>query len=220
MKTMWVGGVPIKVRTGWNPDRGVLDEWHVTYAKVQRKLGRKVWSGHVVLDIGANIGMFSVVALGLGARQAFCFEPEAAAYRMLQANLGKRGKAKLYNRAIGRRAGTVQLSIPPSGNATAASTVYTARGRNLVDVRQESFKQMVKLTQATLVKTDCEGAELDFLNGRRLPSHVRMVVGELHREHGNEERCLKVIKSFSKWEPIHEPASYSFSRCWTIAYRR
>lgn len=204
----------VLIRQGWGPDLGVMKEWAPVYRRLESRL-----AGHVVMDVGANIGMFSTRALAMGAVMAFAFEPEPGAFSVLQSNLA--GKpASLFNVAVGAEAGVVMLSTAPSGNATSATTMVHLKSRQHHKVPQVAFDEIVEQYQPSLLKVDCEGSELEFLDGCRLPSCVRVVTAELHRENGWEPQCQKVIASFADWNPIKPPQSYSFHRCWLINYER
>ena len=85
-------------------------------------------------------------------------------------------------------------------------------------VNQSAFSSVLMRHKPTLIKTDCEGSELYFLDGSKLPAFVEVVCGELHRQ--DEDRCQKVISSFKDWIPIHKCVSYSFNRCYTFAWKR
>lgn len=207
----------IYVRPGHSPDVGVIKEWSVTYKRMAHAI-----KGHRVLDIGANIGMFSRFALANhGASFCTAYEPHPPTADVCKANLLEfKRKSKVHVAGVEEKGGMAILSVPKSGNSVCASTSFTKRGRLNIDVPVRAFDEAVEDSAATLVKTDCEGAELRFLNGKRMPSSVRVVCGELHREGGNEARAQAVLDSFAKWRPIHAPSSYSFHRCWIFAFER
>jgi FkbM family methyltransferase len=205
----------VLVRRDWGPDIGVLKEWAPVYRCLESRI-----PGHRVMDIGGNIGMFSTKALKLGAEHVVAFEPEPGAFSVLSANLmGKNAIA--YNVAVGATNGTVRLSVSPSGNATSATTMVHVNRRQSIEVPKVSFLEMVEQYRPTFLKVDCEGAELEFLDGYRMPACVKVVTAELHREFaGWESLCQRVIGSFSEWTAIKKPLSYSFHRCWLINYER
>jgi FkbM family methyltransferase len=209
----------VLVRRGFGPDMSTLKEWTPTYKRMEHEI-----RGHKVLDIGANIGVFSVRAMLLGAKEVVAVEPESGAASVLRLNLHRfHTCCRVIECAVTASVSgseSVALYVPSSGNAVSATSARAVRGRRATMVDGRTFSSLLREYRPSLVKLDCEGAELDFLDGTTLPSHVKVVCGELHREHGNEARCRRIIKSFSGWEAIHEPASYSFARCWTVAWRR
>jgi FkbM family methyltransferase len=205
----------IYVRKGVGPDVGVIKEYKPTYRRMIQAV-----EGHRFLDIGANIGMFTVRAMENGATGGVCYEPEAGAIEVLKKNIEPwKRKISIFKCAIEKDAGVVDFHVPKSGNAVTASTFFKPRGRNVIQVRAKGFLEAVEESKASLIKFDCEGAELTWLTSK-LPAHVKVVCGELHREHGNEAKCAKLIKEFRGWEAIHAPISYSYARCWIVAWRR
>lgn len=205
-----------QVRSGFGPDRATVLEWYQTYRHMEHLI-----PDAYVLDIGAHIGTFSAKALELGAKSVVAVEPELGSFSVLRAVLGRRKHVTLINAAVGVNPGIAYLSVPRTGNSTSASTVFQLKGRHELEVKQLAFKALLKQYRPTLLKVDCEGAELDFLDGNKLPKHVRVVTGELHREGpNNEKRCKQLIQSFSEWDEVHPPKSYSFHRCWTVAWQR
>jgi len=206
----------ILIRKDFGPDVGIILEYRPTYRRMIHAV-----KGHKFLDIGANLGLFSVRAMENGAVGGVCYEPEPEVRRLLRANIEKwNRKIKIVPAAITKKSGTALLSVPKSGNAVTASTYFTNKLRKQVKVKAVAFHEAIESSKATLVKIDIEGAELEFLNGRSISKQVQVICGELHREHGNEEKCQRIIASFAKWTPIHPPASYSFKRCWTVAWSR
>jgi FkbM family methyltransferase len=205
----------IWVRKGVGPDIGVILEYKPTYRRMISAV-----EGHRFLDIGANIGMFTVRAMENGATGGVCYEPEVEAAKVLAKNIEPwKRKIKIVPMAIEKTSGTVEFHVPKSGNAVTASTFFKPRGRLIRQVKSKAFLEAVEESKASLIKFDCEGAELTWLTNK-LPGNVKVVCGELHREHGNEERCQKLLHAFRGWENIHEPISYSYARCWIVAWRR
>src|SRR5688500_9834693 len=106
------------VREGFSPDLSLIKEWPTTYKKVQPYI-----EGQNVLDIGANIGIFSRFAMNkFKAESCVCYEPDAGAFSVLKHNVPN---GLLFNKAIEKFNGTSVLSLSPSGNAIAASTALS-----------------------------------------------------------------------------------------------
>lgn len=221
---LYVDGVPqparlvrhggLLVRRGHAPDVGVIKEYPPTYRRMIHAV-----AGHRFMDCGANIGVFAVRALEHGAASGVCYEPEPGALTVLRANVA-RLPVHVVAAAVGVSDQPVVLHVPRSGNSVTASTAWGARGRRALPVPCREFYGAVEAELATLVKLDIEAAELAFLDGRKMPAAVRVVCGELHRERGSEQRCREIIESFAGWREIHAPASYSYARCYTVAWER
>ncbi len=59
---------------------------HYVMKEINRSYGRLDVEGHIVLDVGANIGCFSCWALQHNASHVIALEPEINNFRMLQLN--------------------------------------------------------------------------------------------------------------------------------------
>jgi FkbM family methyltransferase len=126
--------------------------------------------GSTFIDVGANLGMYALVAKSLGFR-ALLVEPEPRHAAFLQRNAGTFGK--VISVALADRSGTLPLYYE-EGNSGATSLVpaqgYT-RGEIGVPVR--TFSDLVgagELSQPediSLIKVDVEGAESEMVSGMR-----------------------------------------------------
>ena len=197
-------------------DRYILEEYKGTYKRMIDLV-----RGHHIVDIGAHIGLFTVKAMLAGAHSSVCFEPERGAFGVLQQNVKRFGSSVMaYRLAVGSKTGTVELSVPYTGNSILSTTHFKYKRRTSQSVPVIPFRKILNAYRPSLLKIDCEGAELEFLDGQDLPKHVKIVCGELHRWDGEEARCKRIIKSFKDWEPIHKPSSHAYNRCWVVAWRR
>jgi 31-O-methyltransferase len=79
--------------------------------------GIEVADGDCIFDVGANIGLYSVLlARAFHDLQIFAFEPVAPTYALLERNLALRGgdaSIRLFKCALGREAGTAQGEVDP-----------------------------------------------------------------------------------------------------------
>lgn len=121
----------------------------------------------VVVDVGANIGAFSLFAARSGARRVLAYEPNAASFRCLERNLQANdlGAVVLASRkAVSGRAGErVRFPVAPSVyNRVAAEGAVgefeSVQTTNLDAILAEEAPQGIDL-----LKLDCEGAEYGIL---------------------------------------------------------
>lgn len=142
------------------------------------KLSNCLRPGSIVLDVGANIGFWSIP---LGRRLAaldgtlYAVEPVPANYARLVENISLNGLERVVkplNVALGDKEGLVQLATTPAdsaaitGNAVViggrvfASATSAARMRRLDDLVIE-----LGITACDFIKVDVEGGEYAFLRG-------------------------------------------------------
>ena len=120
--------------------------------------------GDVFIDIGANIGFFSLLAskkIGESGR-VYCFEPSPREFNRLLKNiqLNKRSNLLPYNIALSDYMGESQFSV--SESHTGLNSLSTIDGANniLVPVCPEDLlMSQLKMNTRKVIKIDVEGAE-------------------------------------------------------------
>jgi FkbM family methyltransferase len=139
---------------------GFLDQW--------------LAPGMTVIDAGANIGQYAMLASAkVGPRgRVHCFEPHPGVYEVLRRNLDRAGCANVVARplALADAPGRRDLYLHPIGNVGATSLRPLDAGQpgHRVRVRTTTLDAYVRsrrLGRVDLVKIDVEGAELELLDG-------------------------------------------------------
>src|SRR5471032_2482341 len=130
-----------------------------------------VADGDNFLDIGANIGWYSInLASSRRAATVYAFEPVPVTYAKLQENLALNASSniKAHNFGLSEQAGEFTFYYPPEGSGNASAVNLTGRG----DVRtaQCEVRTLDGFTAATgtrvdFIKCDVEGAELLVFKG-------------------------------------------------------
>lgn len=144
--------------------------------------------GWVVMDVGANAGVFSVQQARRGAR-VYSFEPNPDCFRRLRKAVAANGVDHLVtasNCALGSRPGTAKLSVP-QGVTTMGSIrpEWTpGDGEDDVTVELETVDGAIRrsgIGRVDLLKIDVEGLEIDVLGGAAESlARVDRVVIEYH----------------------------------------
>ncbi|MDJ1175401.1 FkbM family methyltransferase [Roseofilum capinflatum] len=149
-----------------------------------------------IVDIGANIGIFSIYAATLFPEaKILAYEPCSETFSNLKKNVGS-FNIQIYPYAVGQHAGKVNLSV--EGDLTAC---YVAKNDSSSFSSSQvcdmiSFQEIVDHMNGKieLLKLDCEGSEYEIIES---PSFncVENVVGEFHTcEQGNPEYGLELLK--------------------------
>ena len=152
----------------------------------------------VVVDVGANIGLFSLYAAMNGATKVYAFEPNHEAYRCMLKNIeGNALQRRIvpYRHAITSRSNEVVL-IPK----TASPQNRIARG-SAIDDGHESVSTMSLddivlqhgISRIDLLKMDCEGCEYDILGGTSASTFSRIGRVILEYHDGREGELEKTL---------------------------
>jgi FkbM family methyltransferase len=141
----------------------------------------------VVLDVGANAGVFALFAKLHYHRGAavHCFEPYPPSVELLRQNLSGFDMVTVHPFALSDRDGQADLHLHadrPVAHSLVPGLVAAPAGRMAVPVREAArVWDELGLTEVDVLKLDTEGCEVPILEslGRRV-SAVRAVLVEFH----------------------------------------
>lgn len=125
----------------------------------------KIAPQNVVIDIGANIGVFSLYAAQGGAAKVYAYEPNRQAFEFLLRNIQQNGLSAVIipSRAAVTSVDGEQVKFPV--NASVLNKIITEESSSefeLVDtISLETI--LSQFEKVDLLKLDCEGAEYDIL---------------------------------------------------------
>ena len=135
-----------------------------TNGNVYERYGCKIQKGDVVVDVGANIGIFANYASSKGASKIYCFEPGNLAYRCLEKNAPI--NAQLFKVALGNIEGQVNLYLPSEGNTMSGSCKIRSKIKNLAEASTiDAYFADGVWDKIDFLKIDAEGSEYDIING-------------------------------------------------------
>jgi len=144
------------------------------YETFEMELFRRIVKENMtVLDIGANIGVYSLIAgrrVGPGGR-VIAFEPEPTNFSLLKHNIGKNdlNNVTAYNIAIADVEGTMKLHLSESNkghHSLVGGDSSDFSSSILVPVATgDKFLEDVNIKHVDVIKIDIEGAEPLALKG-------------------------------------------------------
>jgi len=132
-------------------------------------LSELIAPGMTVVDIGANIGVYSRFFAHLVGHQGsvFAFEPEPTNYRMLVDAIRHRPQIKAHQAAVSDHSGSVSLFMSNELNVD-HHTYSSGDGRNSIAVEAIALDDFFRPgTHVDLLKIDVQGAEMSALRGAR-----------------------------------------------------
>ena len=132
-----------------------------------------VHRGAVFVDIGANTGYFSLLAVACGAGRVLAIEPTSATYNALKKNIALNGfHVETARVALSDRTGTAQLNVNVRGkdglNTLGDATHPQAQIAGTEVVQLSTLDEILAergVSKVDFLKIDTEGAELQILRG-------------------------------------------------------
>lgn len=194
-KGLWL---ELNPRTGENYLRGDVEQG------VQNILAEKLRPGAVFYDLGANIGLFSLLAARLVGRngKVFSFEPEAKVAGRLRRNIARNGfsnvtvvEAGIWSSSGEMTFRAADASSPDHGTGTIVARTEKAQGATVQCVSLDSFARSAAAPD--VIKCDIEGAEVEMLRGAEdiLTSRRPWILCEMHSE-SNDRACRTILQEF------------------------
>ena len=133
----------------------------------------KVKEGDVVLDIGSNVGAFTVSILNKNPLKTYCIEPSNTLMDVIKQNT--HNKCIYINKAISDKTSTETIKE--------GVHIYYNEGDEYETI---TFKQLIeenKIDKIDFLKIDCEGGEYDVFtkeNKEWILNNIKHIAGELH----------------------------------------
>ncbi len=161
--------------------------------------------GAVVVDIGANIGLFSLYACTkLANPRIYAYEPDETNFRELKQNIEANGLSnsiKPFRLAIGK-SGKVRFFSAIRGAHSLVENVHkltpgTEKGRSTYVDSIRITKILSDLGHIDLLKMDCEGSEWAILEDiKAIPLNIDYLCIEYHEVGG--KKVGEMAKIFTK----------------------
>ena len=148
-----------------------------------------VRAGDVVLDCGANVGVYTREALNAGAKLVVAIEPAPENIESLKRNFAaeiKAGKVILVEKGVWDREDEMTLQVDPHNSAADSFVIHREGGVAGVKVPLTTIDKLVsdlKLERVDYIKMDIEGAEQRALKGGQATLakyHPRMALSAYH----------------------------------------
>jgi len=146
--------------------------YHGVYEKEERLFRFLLSEGMTVFDVGANVGLYALLAASrVGIRgQVHAFEPAPDNFLSLEENVRRNHftNVTVNHAAVSDACTSARLYLSPPGNCGKHSMFPTNKQRDSIEVPCVSIKTYMKkkkLQKVDLLKIDVEGAEMLVLNG-------------------------------------------------------
>lgn len=155
-----------------------------------------------VVDIGAQIGVFSVRAAKLASEgRVFAYEPHPENYSMLLTNiqLNKCQNIFPYKMSIGKDGGEVSIKLFVNATNSGGHSTVVRVGKHFVTTPQLSLRRIFslhKLNRVHCLKIDTEGSEFDILLTAppSLFKKIDQIALEYHNFLASSRRHLEIVE--------------------------
>jgi len=149
-----------------------------------------------IIDVGANIGFFSLYAASVYPNaRIIAYEPMPPNFTLLEKNFWRNESADLtsVNKAVGSVSGTLRLHYHLNRQYPTAPSLFKTNDASLtIDVESNTLEEVLEQWnpgRVDLLKLDCEGAEFGILyeSPYQCFEHIDKIAMEVHpRDTGTE----------------------------------
>jgi len=168
--------------------------------------------GSVILDVGANVGAFTIAAAKLFPNvTVVAVEPVEQVFKLLEANVAANDlhNVQMFNCALLASRRPLQFQYDPlwSLGSVDSQQFYGTRLGVSVDVEPCTLADL-GVFEAHFVKIDCEGCEFEVVPTMQA-TLFPTVVGEIHRDVAPDESTYRVTAaSFRHYWVTNLPGSW------------
>ena len=163
----------ITVSLNVDPTNGAVDEYifihHQWEEEVAQVLADHLHQGAVFVDVGANIGAFTIPLAKkvTDTGKVVSFEPLPKLIHQVEKSLARNelSNVSLINKACGAEVGTQDLYVQAENIGGSSLIKKTAGGEKISLTVTTLDKELAALEKIDLIKIDVEGYELEVLQG-------------------------------------------------------
>jgi FkbM family methyltransferase len=146
-----------------------------------------------IIDVGANVGFFSLFAASKWRGEVFAYEPVQANYEEMVSNVKANPHLIINCRrmAVSGASGAIEIFVDPATTLTTTATVCpserkTWKAEEVKAVTLLDIFERERLETVDLLKMDCEGSEFSILY-QTSPETLRRISQMAIEVHGNSD---------------------------------
>lgn len=161
----WIEGQRLAVRRGMTGATGNIYTGLHEFSDMAFLL-HFLRSEDLFLDIGANVGSFTVLAAGVCKAHSWSFEPDPDTIEHLRRNISLNGldnRVDVYHMALGAYSGKAELTVGLDSVNRVLATKHDAS--QTIEIRK--LDDIIEMSRPTMLKIDVEGHEDHVLRGAR-----------------------------------------------------
>lgn len=154
----------------WIPWNIFIHGCYISEAGYESFMLDKAAGAELILDVGANIGYYSIQFSGAARGKVYSFEPMSYQFTILERNIELNGLANVIpmKRIVSNSSGMKRIYFSGSENTGASSLVKeTGQFEDVPALTIDEFCESNKIGQIDVMKIDVEGHELEVLQGMK-----------------------------------------------------
>ena len=177
------------------PDQEIESQINEIFSDKDYELAKRK-RNMVVLDVGANIGMFSLFIKDW-AKKIYAIEPSKRCFEALRENTKDWNNIEIFNIGFANKKG--EGFLYGKEEETPQTMVLEGENRETIDITTiEDFLNENKIEHIDVMKIDVEGMEYVILTDetfRRIASKIDFIIGESHYiQQAIPEHALLMLK--------------------------
>jgi len=154
-------------------------------------------AGDTFVDVGANVGTYTVLASGEAGARSICIEPIAGTYQRLLDNIflnRLNDRVAAHNCGAGSKSGTARFTS--DGDTTNHVIEESSPEIVTIEATIRTLDELLRSEAVNLIKVDVEGFEYQVLEGARevmSSDSLQAVLLELNgsgRRYGRDDDCV------------------------------
>lgn len=186
-------GLKVLIRGKTSDNYGIME---VFEKKVYDKL--KITKDDVILDLGGNIGAYSLYAIKNGAKISYCYEADPSNYQMIRKNVNNNSyaeKIQHFNLAVvGNNEKNRDLYLSEVCLGCHSLIPLLEDHTQKISVNAINIQSVINNHNPTAIKMDIEGAEYECLKGISSWGNVKQLILEFHVKMLGEEKLAEIIE--------------------------
>lgn len=175
---------------------------HSVYGTFFRRIytgyGLQLEAGDIVVDIGANVGTFSILSANGGVAKVLAYEPHPGNFRHLTQNLRVCGAScvQAFPLAVAAKAGAGNLSLSP---ISGGHSLFDPEMGQCLKVMATTLPELMvenRIDRIDFLKLDCEGAEGAILQAtpREQLRRIKKIAMEFHNGYSSlDHRAMQKL---------------------------
>lgn len=172
-------------------------EWFVFYEIFEENVYHHqdcfIEEDDVILDIGANYGIFDLYAIDKGVSKIYSYEPVKTTYDYCVKNTKNYSEIDVFNKAVGKETGKSIIKVSKSSLGTSHMPNDNPFHRDAEEYQEEEIDVisindvLENYKNINFIKIDCEGYEYNIFEAIEecfLKNNIKKIMGEYHFDDG------------------------------------